>query len=124
MHKALELRKSERQEALRIAARYVARLQKMVNKPVSAILYGSFARGDFNAGSDVDVIVICDALPSHPLRRMDLLYDSIEGGIEPKGYTRKEFAEIVKSGKPFGIEILRDGVVLLDDGFLKSLSFK
>lgn len=123
MHKALELRKNERQEALRIAARYLTRLQEDIG-PLAAVLYGSFARGNFNAGSDIDLIIISDALPAHPLERMDLLYREIEGGIEPKGYTKKEFMKIVKSGKPFGREIVRDGVVLCDDGFLKSLSFK
>jgi len=34
--------------------------------------------------SDIDVVIISDNLPSHPIKRTDLLCGCIDGGIEPQ----------------------------------------
>ena len=58
---------------------------------VTAIVYGSVARGDFNLGSDVDILIVAERLPGHPLARMGLLYSRLEGPLEPRGYALTEF---------------------------------
>jgi len=117
MIKALEERRKEREEAIQLAKAYVQRLKEVIGS-LSGILYGSFARGDFNLGSDIDVLIISDSLPRHPMERMELLYCYIEGGIEPKGYTKDEFLKMLESNNQAVVNALKEGVVLLDDGFL------
>lgn len=120
MHRALERRRREREEALQKATRYALTLKETLG-PLTAVLCGSFARGDFNLGSDIDVVIICDALPSHPLKRMEVLYACVDGGIEPKGYTRKEFLGLLRKGHPTAVDALAEGLVLCDDGYWQGL---
>jgi len=110
------LKKRERQQAkwLEMARAYAVRLRERVGG-VTAIVYGSVARGDFNLGSDVDVLIVAERLPDHPLARMDLLYSHVEGPLEPKGYTLTEFQTIRAKGRPFLTTVLREGVVVTDD---------
>jgi len=118
MIKALRERARERERAIHLAAQYAQRLAEVLG-PLTGILYGSFAHGDFNLGSDIDMIIISDALPNHPLERMDLLYRYVEGEIEPKGYIREEFMKMLQRGNPFATDALRNGVAVVDDGFWK-----
>jgi predicted nucleotidyltransferase len=120
MYKALERREREREKAIQLASEYVSRLKGDIGV-LTAILYGSFARGDFNYGSDIDVLIISDSLPRDTLKRIDLLYRYVQGGIEPKGYTQEEFLRIYYTNNPLAIDALENGEVLSDDGFWISL---
>lgn len=80
MYKALEERRKERAKAIEIASRYVERLREGIG-PLTAVLHGSFARGDFNQSSDIDVLIISDVFHANPIKRIDLLFASIEGGL-------------------------------------------
>lgn len=126
MIKALKLRKKERERAIKQASTYLHRLKKLLSKKGGsnnliklAVLYGSYARGDFHLGSDIDLLIIADCLPDHPLRRLELLYGCVEGEIEPKGYSRKEFLHLIRSHNSIAIDTLTNGIVLLDKGFWK-----
>jgi hypothetical protein len=96
------------------AKRYGERLRARIG-PLSVFVVGSVARGDFNLWSDVDVVVVADGLPVHPLERSRLLYDLAEGGIEPKGYTVAEFGRLLAQGHPLALEAMEKGVVLRDE---------
>jgi len=109
------VREAERQRAIRQATEYAHRLQTSLG-PVTGILYGSYARGDFHAGSDIDVLIISDALPSHPLRRLEVLYAEVQGNLEPKGYTKAEWHEMLARGHPAALESRDQGVILVDSG--------
>lgn len=117
MRRALEERRRQRREAQRLAADYVQQLRKLLG-PLTGVLYGSFARGDFNLGSDIDVLIVSDSLPTHPLARSELLYRFVRGGIEPKGYTAAEFARMLRSNNPIALEAREHGITLWDDGLL------
>lgn len=82
--------------------------------PLAVILFGSFAKGDINEGSDVDIIVIANF--SEPfLDRIRLLLDLNENiglPLEPIGYTPEEFQKMRKNGNPFVEEVLKNCVVL------------
>lgn len=115
LHPALQRRLEERERLLETARRYARRLSERL--PVRwAIVAGSVARGDFNAGSDIDVVVLSDALPSHPLRRAELLYDVADGGVEPKGLTLTEFARELRHHNPLALEAVELGVVVYPEG--------
>lgn len=120
MYKALERREREREKAIQLASEYVSRLKGDV-EILAAILYGSFARGDFNYGSDIDILIISDSLPRDILKRIDLLYRYVQEGIEPKGYTQEEFLRIYHTNNPLAMDALENGEVLSDDGFWISL---
>jgi hypothetical protein len=77
---------------------------------VSAIiLYGSFSRGDFHEGSDVDLIVVGDFRERFHKRAAAIL-DLTDLPVEPICYTDEEFAEMVRSGNPFILQALAEGV--------------
>lgn len=88
-----------------------ARLVESKIGPATLILYGSFARGDFNLWSDVDVIVVSDAFEGvRPLDRYDLL-PAVER-VEPVPVTLQEFRKMLS--KPSWRYALRDAVIIVD----------
>jgi len=92
--------------------RYVAEVVEKLN-PRKVILFGSFAQGDFNEASDIDLVVIADFKESF-LDRIRSLMELNRFGLplEPIGYTPKEFEEMEKKGNLFIAEIIEKGRVL------------
>lgn len=120
MHSAIEIRRTEKAHALKLARRYVHKLRRRLGS-LSAFVYGSFARGDFNAGSDIDIVVVSDSLPGNVFKRLDLLYKDVSGGIEPKGYTKGEFLKLVTSNNPLTRDVIEHGICLRDESHSKAL---
>ena len=114
MLKALEERRRQREEFVDMAQTYADKLRGRLGK-LTAIVYGSVSRGDFNLGSDVDVLIISEGLPHHFLERMEVLYSCHESPLEPKGYTRAEFQALLAKRNSAFAEILKDGIVVVDD---------
>jgi predicted nucleotidyltransferase len=57
-----------------IAERYARALEDTLGENlVSVVLYGSVARGEATAGSDIDLFVVCEALPPGRFARLRLL---------------------------------------------------
>ncbi|RLE57219.1 MAG: nucleotidyltransferase domain-containing protein [Thermoprotei archaeon] len=115
MGKVLEERLRRREEALREALRFVRCVSKRFSV-VGAWLFGSFARGDFNEWSDVDVLIVVDGdLPRSPVKRLEL----IEGcllmcpRVEPIVVTLSEFERMRVKRNPIVVEIERCGIDLL-----------
>ncbi len=105
---------SRSKELFESIERYKAVLVERL-KPKKVILFGSFARGDFNEGSDIDLIVICDWSVSFLDRikvLLELNYQNLP--IEPFGYTEEEFSKMVEEENPFILNVLKEGVVLYD----------
>ncbi len=77
MEKIIEQRLNERRRALeeaRQAALCIA--EKLGN--IVAVVYGSYARGDFNEWSDIDLLVATTtSLPASPLERLNLVEDCL-----------------------------------------------
>ena len=106
---------------------YVDKLVEELD-PYIVILFGSFARGDVNEGSDVDIIVVAD-FEEPFLDRIRRLLELDEFGmpLEPIGYTLDEFERMKRDGNPFILEVLEKGKVLYVKGatpwvFLKGIS--
>lgn len=101
------------EEVFKKIARYTQRVVEQL-KPQAVILFGSFARGDINEGSDVDLLVIAD-FKEPLLDRIKLLLDLNDGvglPLEPVGYTPEEFQRMRAEGNPFIREVLEHGEVL------------
>jgi len=81
--------------------------------PKKIILFGSFARGDINEGSDVDLIVIADWKESF-LERIKILLElnKFEIPLEPLGYTEEEFEKLIKEGNSFILRVLNEGKII------------
>ena len=114
MLKALEKRRRQREEFVDMAHTYADKLRGRLGK-LTAIVYSSVSRGDFNLGSDIDVLIISEGLPHHFLERMEVLYSCHESPLEPKGYTHTEFQALLAKRNSAFAEILKDGIVVVDD---------
>lgn len=106
----IEKRVRERLRVIEEARRWAESLQP----PVSVILVGSYARGDFNAWSDVDLLVVS------PVFRGMRVTDRLLGIDAPPGYeviavTPEELEKMIAKKNPLAVDALRHGVVLRDD---------
>jgi predicted nucleotidyltransferase len=67
----VDRRRAEQLEVRHRALNYIEQLAERLDI-VSAVIVGSFARGDFNRWSDVDLLVIAHNLPDDPRSRAEL----------------------------------------------------
>jgi len=77
------------------------------------VLFGSTARGEIAAWSDLDLIVVLDSdLPF--IKRLGLLYERIQPrvGLDLLAYTPQEFEAIRE--RPFIRQVLQEGRVLYE----------
>ncbi len=114
MEKIIEERQGKRRQALRIAYRFAKCVERRLG-PVKVIIYGSYARGDFNVWSDIDVLVITrEVLPENPVQRLDLIEECISEYpvVEPVIITVEEL--IRRKNNPIIREALERGVVVYD----------
>ena len=87
--------------------------------PVSAVLVGSYARGDFNEWSDVDVLLI-GRFEGRPPERVERV--RAPPGFEVIPLTPEEAVRAAEKGNPLLVEAVERGVVLRDDlGVLEEL---
>ncbi len=96
---------------------------------IGAILFGSAARGAVTEKSDIDVLVIGDDISFQMTPELVEAYriiienmvSSMGGRFHVTSMTFTSFWEYVKVGDPVSINILRDGVALIDTGFFTPL---
>ncbi len=91
---------------------YVGEVVRKLN-PDLVILFGSFAVGDINEGSDIDILVVAD-FKEEFLDRIRILIDlnTFKIPIEPIGYTPEEFNQMKNRKNLFIMEVLEKGKVL------------
>ncbi|OGG46253.1 MAG: hypothetical protein A3F84_23785 [Candidatus Handelsmanbacteria bacterium RIFCSPLOWO2_12_FULL_64_10] len=86
-----------------------------VYEPEKIILYGSFARGDHHAGSDLDLIIVKETDRSFTDRIGDVLrLCRSKIPVEPLVYRPSEIATMLERGNDFLETALRDGVVIYE----------
>jgi predicted nucleotidyltransferase len=97
-----------------------ARIKKIVNAlkpydPERVILFGSAARGDADAHSDIDIVVIKET-SARFLDRLGRVYALIDGNFafDALVYTPKEFAEMQARENPFVERVVREGVTIYE----------
>lgn len=71
----------------------LSHLLKSKHKAKKVYLYGSFARGDINEGSDIDLIIVGEFEGRMP-QRIGRILDLTSLPIEPLVYTEAEFEQM------------------------------
>ena len=104
----LERRREERKEIIKKAGEFAREYPHRC----TAIMIGSYARGDFNLWSDVDLIVVGEFL-GNPVERLKNL--DFPAGYEIIPLTVPEFNSLIESKKPLARDIVDQKVVLRDD---------
>lgn len=91
---------------------YINEVVKRLN-PRLIVLFGSFATGDINEGSDIDILVVAEFKEDF-LDRIRTLMDinTFKIPIEPVGYTPKEFDEMKNRKNAFIMNVLEKGKVM------------
>lgn len=89
------------------------RLAPHLRRARKAIVFGSVARGDADAWSDLDLVIITET--SRPFleryRDFEGIYD-VWRRLDLLVYTPEEFARMQAEGRPFIEHVLREGVVI------------
>ena len=84
-------------------------------QPRRIILFGSVARGEADAESDLDVLVIKDTAEPF-VRRLERMAELCPPGVyaDILVYTPEEIGEMVADGNPFIIQALQEGKVVYE----------
>ncbi len=85
-------------------------------KPKRIILFGSYARGDWHVGSDIDLLIIKNT----DQRFIDRIGDILECctgevAVEPLVCTEDEIESMFARGNDFIMTILEEGVVVYEE---------
>ena len=91
----------------------VGRIVATIN-PVRVVLFGSFARGDYTAMSDLDLCIILAQAEDwfERQRRFRRLVDLPGIEVEPHIYTVVEYAKMLEQENPLALRIREEGKVL------------
>jgi len=105
----------------KVLSAYLSKLQKKYNLKL-AVLFGSYAKGAYSFGSDIDVLIVASDLPKDLSKRFSALLD-LELPIEVQtfGYTIEELTKMLKEEHPLIIEILKHGKILYATSDCKNL---
>ena len=105
------------EEVLRAALKYVEEVRERYGDRLKlAILYGSYARGDYTPNSDVDLLIVIDSLPPRIQDRLGELLSVVDSlFIEPHPYTPQEFIDLAKNCRLTAYDALTYGVTLYMD---------
>ena len=96
-------------EIRKIIDRYIRALKRNKISVDQAVLFGSYARGNFNEWSDIDIALVSDAFEGHWIKDRDKIRAitlSISCDIQVLPYRPEDF----NSDDPFVREIIETGV--------------
>jgi len=117
-------------EDVKIAQQFTQKVRAELGEfLVAVILFGSSARRSATAESDIDVLLIGDDISFQLTRPLvetyRIIVENTVAGISDRlhitSMTFTSFWEYMKVGDPVAINILRDGVALIDTGFFNPL---
>ena len=76
-------------------------LQNLTPPPQLALIFGSLARGEENASSDVDLLIIGDNTFGDTIKTLYPAQEQLQREINPVIYTAAEFSRRVNAQEPF-----------------------
>jgi len=82
------------------------------NWSIMPVLFGSYARGDFNAWSDIDIVIIADKIPKSPLKRIEIIKECLikYPDIEPIIISQEDYERLKRKKNPVATEINKNGI--------------
>jgi predicted nucleotidyltransferase len=117
LEKIIEERMRKADQALGKARDFIECVKRIFNNIDLAILFGSYARGDFNEWSDIDILVVVgDELPRNPVERIDIVIPcivAVEASIEPLIISREEYENLKRKRNPAIIDAINNGVPII-----------
>jgi predicted nucleotidyltransferase len=102
-------------------------LEPLAGKVKAAFVYGSMARGDERAGSDVDLMVVGEARLSEVVQALAPAHEVLRREINPNVYRTAEFSEKLAEAEPFLQRVMQDRKIYLiggEDDFTQSPSHR
>lgn len=115
----VEKRKRELRERIELAREFLRSIYEYL-RPMTAIIIGSTARGDFNQWSDVDLVLVSDRFPENPMDRFRMVELKILPGIEPIPLRTADLMRLVEKRSPVVGDMMK-GIFLVDDLGIKVL---
>jgi predicted nucleotidyltransferase len=91
-------------------------LEPLGGKVKAAFVYGSMARGDERAGSDIDLMVVGEARLGEVVRALAPAHEVLRREISPNVYRTKEFGDKLAAAEPFLHRVMQDRKIYLIGG--------
>jgi predicted nucleotidyltransferase len=88
-------------------------LEPLADRIAAAFVYGSVARGDERAGSDVDVMIVGDPKLAEVVRALAPAHETLRREISPNVYRAAEFGAKLAEGEPFLQRVMQDRKIYL-----------
>lgn len=88
-------------------------LEPLADRIQAAFVYGSVARGDERAGSDLDVMILGEAKFAEVVQALADARETLRREINPNLYPMREFRMKVAAGEPFLKRVLADKKIFL-----------
>ncbi len=113
LRELLKRRDEERRAVINRARQFSLKLREKLGE-VTVLLYGSYARGDFNLWSDVDLLIISPSFSGvPPLKRLDMVADDLPPKFEARCFSPEEAIRELR--KPWWGKVLGESLILVDD---------
>lgn len=79
------------------------------------IIFGSFARGDYHKGSDLDLVIVGE-FKERFIDRIGKIIELNDSDLEIDAmvYTEEEFQKMIKERRPFIEQALEEGIVVYE----------
>jgi predicted nucleotidyltransferase len=91
-------------------------LEPLAGRIKAAFVYGSVARGDERAGSDVDVMIVGDPKLADVVHALAPAHEALRREINPNVYRTAEFGAKLAEGEPFLQRVMEDRKIYLIGG--------
>jgi len=98
----------------KIVKRFINLIIKKFNLK-KIIIFGSFARGDYHKGSDLDLVIVGE-FKERFIDRIGKIIELNESDLEidVMVYTEEEFQKMIKERRPFIEQVLDEGIVVYE----------
>lgn len=101
-------------KANKIVKRFINLIIKKFNLK-KIIIFGSFARGDYHKGSDLDLIIVGE-FKERFIDRIGKIIELNKSDLEIDAmvYTEEEFQKMIQERRPFIEQALEEGIVVYE----------
>jgi len=114
MEGIIRKRMKEREYIIKYASDFVECISRIYNVE-EAYLFGSYARGDFNEWSDIDVLLIVKGnIPENPIARLSIAHPCLKRFplIEVVILTKEEYDNLKIKKNPLALDVIKHGIKL------------